>query len=68
MKPFLPVLGWLDDLILVPAWFRLAVRMIPPDVWEDCRRRAGEEEKHGSDADAGRSPGTPLFPGTKRHE
>lgn len=40
---FIPVLGWLDDLVLVPAGFWLAVKMIPPDVWEDCRRKACQE-------------------------
>jgi len=28
---FIPVLGYLDDLILVPAGIWLAVRLIPPD-------------------------------------
>lgn len=50
---FIPVLGWLDDLVLVPAGFWLAVKMIPPDVWEDCRRRAGDEAKQpGAEPDA----------------
>jgi uncharacterized membrane protein YkvA (DUF1232 family) len=57
---FIPVLGWLDDLILVPAGFWLAVKMIPPDVWEDCRRQAGETtEQSGTASDAGPVPGAP---------
>jgi uncharacterized membrane protein YkvA (DUF1232 family) len=38
---FIPLLGWLDDLILVPAGLWLAVKTIPPEVRDDCRRRAG---------------------------
>lgn len=57
---FIPVLGWLDDLILVPAGFWLAVKLIPPDVWEDCRRRACEEtEPSGTAPHTGHTPGAP---------
>ena len=37
---FIPVLGYLDDLILVPLGVVLALRMIPADVLADCRVRA----------------------------
>ena len=37
-----PVLGYLDDLILVPLGIALAVRMIPPTVLAECRARARE--------------------------
>lgn len=37
---FIPVLGYLDDLILVPLGIILAVRMIPKTVWEECREEA----------------------------
>jgi uncharacterized membrane protein YkvA (DUF1232 family) len=37
---FIPVLGYLDDLILVPLGIALAVRLIPADVMADCRARA----------------------------
>lgn len=37
---FIPVLGYLDDLILVPLGIALAVRLIPADVFNDLRRRA----------------------------
>jgi uncharacterized membrane protein YkvA (DUF1232 family) len=40
---FIPVLGYLDDLILVPLGLALAVRMVPPLVLEECRARAREE-------------------------
>ena len=37
---FVPVLGYLDDLILVPAGIWLVVRLIPPDVMAEQRERA----------------------------
>ena len=36
----IPVLGYLDDLILVPLGIALAVRMIPPDVLAERRAEA----------------------------
>lgn len=36
----IPVLGYLDDLILVPLGIALAVRLIPPAVLTECRARA----------------------------
>ena len=38
----IPVLGYLDDLILIPLGVALAVRMIPPGVLAECRERARE--------------------------
>ena len=34
---FIPVLGYLDDLIITPGGLWLAVRMIPPEVLEEAR-------------------------------
>jgi len=34
---FLPVIGYLDDLIIVPAGIALALRMIPPQVMQEAR-------------------------------
>lgn len=36
----IPVLGYLDDLILVPLGILLAVRLIPPAVMAECRIEA----------------------------
>jgi len=37
---FIPVLGYLDDVLLLPALIWLAVRMLPPEVIARSRERA----------------------------
>ena len=37
---FIPVLGYLDDLIILPALIVWCVKCIPCEVFEDCRNRA----------------------------
>lgn len=44
---FVPILGYLDDLILVPFGIALAIRLIPGPVLDDCRRRAQESLRDG---------------------
>ena len=39
---FVPVLGYLDDLILIPLGVTLALKMIPRQVLDECRERARE--------------------------
>lgn len=39
---FIPVLGYLDDLLIIPAGVYLALKMIPPQVLADCREQARE--------------------------
>jgi uncharacterized membrane protein YkvA (DUF1232 family) len=36
----IPVLGYLDDLVLVPLGVSIALRMIPPPVLAECREEA----------------------------
>ncbi len=37
---FIPVLGLLDDLLIIPLGVAIAVRLIPPAVLAECRARA----------------------------
>ncbi|WP_349604573.1 MULTISPECIES: YkvA family protein [Cupriavidus] len=37
---FIPVLGYIDDVLLVPLGIWLTLRMIPPAVKDECRGRA----------------------------
>ena len=47
---FVPVLGYLDDLILVPLGIALSIKMIPPHVLAECRVRAQESMASGKPA------------------
>ncbi|WP_308635522.1 YkvA family protein [Paenibacillus silvisoli] len=44
---FIPVLGYLDDLILVPLGVYIALRLFPKDVLEEYRAKAEERRKLG---------------------
>ena len=37
---FIPVLGYLDDLILLPLGIALAIKLIPRHIMEECREEA----------------------------
>jgi uncharacterized membrane protein YkvA (DUF1232 family) len=39
---FIPVLGYLDDIIIVPLGIKLALKMIPNTVIKDCEEQAEE--------------------------
>jgi len=39
---FIPVIGYIDDAILLPGLIWLAVRLLPEQVIHDCRRQAEE--------------------------
>lgn len=42
---FVPVLGLLDDLLLIPLGIALAIRLVPPAVLAECRAQAQERRK-----------------------
>ncbi|MEH7352121.1 YkvA family protein [Neobacillus drentensis] len=44
---FIPVLGYLDDLIIVPLGISLALKLIPPYIIEENREKAEEIRKNG---------------------
>lgn len=37
---FIPVLGYLDDLILLPALIAMTVKLIPTEILEKCRKQS----------------------------
>jgi uncharacterized membrane protein YkvA (DUF1232 family) len=37
---FVPVLGFLDELVIVPLGIKLTLRLIPADIMQECRGRA----------------------------
>ena len=43
----IPILGYLDDLVILPLGVLLALKWIPPAVMADCRLRAKEAFDHG---------------------
>lgn len=48
----IPILGLLDDLLIIPLGILLAVRLIPPDLMQEFRARATETERPRSLAGA----------------
>ena len=44
---FVPVLGYLDDVLVLPALIALTVRRIPPEVLASCRERAEGMSQQG---------------------
>ena len=40
---FVPLVGYLDDALVIPALGALAMKMVPPEVIRDARKAAREE-------------------------
>lgn len=39
---FIPILGYLDDLVIIPFGISLAIKLIPKNVLDECRMQAEE--------------------------
>lgn len=45
---FIPVLGYLDDVLLLPGLITLAIRLIPAEVLDACRKESEDLWKNGA--------------------
>ena len=45
---FIPVLGYLDDLVLVPLGIAFAIKLIPIDIMNECRQQSGNILNEGN--------------------
>lgn len=41
---FIPLLGYIDDLILLPLGVYVAIKLVPKEVWQDCKIRAKDND------------------------
>jgi uncharacterized membrane protein YkvA (DUF1232 family) len=44
---FIPVLGYLDDLLLIPLGIFLVIKLIPKEILEECRAEAENAFREG---------------------
>ncbi len=44
---FVPIIGYLDDLILIPLGIALVLRLTPPEALAECRAQAQQEMERG---------------------
>ncbi|GHT47585.1 hypothetical protein FACS189440_08510 [Bacteroidia bacterium] len=44
---FIPVLGYLDDIIIVPLLVILSLKLIPKKIFEECKKEAKDLWKNG---------------------
>jgi len=44
---FIPVLGYLDDLVLIPLGIKIAIKLIPQSIMQECRKDAKDLFKDG---------------------
>lgn len=44
---FIPVLGYLDDMIILPALIVLTIKFIPKSIYEQCREEAKDMWEKG---------------------
>ena len=46
---FIPVLGYVDDFVVLPFLMWLAVKLMPSDIMEECTQQAEEIWIHGGE-------------------
>ena len=46
---FIPVIGHLDDLIIVPGLIYLGYRLVPEEIKKECRERVRREDGVGAE-------------------
>lgn len=44
---FIPILGYLDDLLILPALVALTVKCVPDEVWKKCCDESADMWKNG---------------------
>ena len=37
---FIPIIGYLDDFILLPLGIALAIKLMPENIWNECKAKA----------------------------
>jgi len=40
---FIPVIGYLDDLLILPLGIAMVIRMIPKELWKACQQQASDK-------------------------
>lgn len=44
---FIPILGYIDDLVLIPLGITIAIKLMPKAAMDECRREAKGLPKNG---------------------
>lgn len=42
---FIPVIGMLDDLIIIPFGVWIAIKMVPKEIWQECEKQSEQGVK-----------------------
>ncbi|MDR0374512.1 MAG: DUF1232 domain-containing protein [Treponema sp.] len=44
---FVPILGYIDDLIILPFLIFISLKLIPPEIMEECKEQAKDIWENG---------------------